>query len=215
MGYTEDILDQEAIILKYYFPIYWSDVYPWLDDDDSETEIVPMEFFYQEDAQSQKLQHAQTELPSKIPVIRYNGDSFMDALGGVLAFLQDRKLTATPWFERLQMVKRMFDDEANELHLLHNAGLFDHATLWSWLHADLHYHTIHRCDQHCACHHQPPLCVQRTPSSTLFGMDHYLSICPRRQLLGSGQGLWHYVGGVRLICQAERNNTNLLSYLEV
>lgn len=134
LDYTEDILDQEAIILKYYFPIDWSDSYPWLDDDDdSMIEIVPMEFFYQEDGQSQELQHAQTEMPSKVPVIRYNGDSFMEALEGVLAFLQDRKLTTTPWFDRLQMVKRMFNDEANELHILHNAGLYDHATLWSWL----------------------------------------------------------------------------------
>lgn len=134
LDYTEDILDQEAIILKYYFPIDWSDSYPWLDDDDdSMIEIVPMEFFYQEDGQNPEFQHAQTEIPSKVPVIRYNGDSFMEALFGVLFFLNERKLTKTPWYERLQTVKRMFDDEANELHILHNAGLFDHATLWSWL----------------------------------------------------------------------------------
>ena len=134
VGYTEDILDQEAIILKYYFPIDWSDVYLDSDgDDDSMIEIVPMEYFYQEGNGSLELQHAQTEIPSKMPCIRYNGDSFMVALGRVLAFLHDRNLTATPWFERLQTVKLMFEGQANELHILHNAGLFDHATLWSWL----------------------------------------------------------------------------------
>lgn len=134
LAYTEDILDQDAIILKYFFPIDWSDVYLDSDgDDDSMIEIVPMEYFYQEGNGSLELQHAQTEIPSKMPCIRYNGDSFMVALGRVLAFLHDRNLTATPWFERLQTVKLMFEGQANELHILHNAGLFDHATLWSWL----------------------------------------------------------------------------------
>ena len=133
VGYTEDILDQEAVILKYFFPIDWSDIYILDDDDESTTEIVPMEFFYQEGNRSQVLQHAQTDIPSEIPIIRYNGDSFLEALDKVLAFLQDGHLTATPWFERLRMVKRMFDGQANELHILHNAGLFDHATLWAWL----------------------------------------------------------------------------------
>lgn len=131
VGYTEDILDQEAVILKYFFPIDLSDIY--ILDDESTTEIVPMEFFYQEGNRSQVLQHAQTDIPSEIPIIRYNGDSFLEALDKVLAFLQDGHLTATPWFERLRMVKRMFDGQANELHILHNAGLFDHATLWAWL----------------------------------------------------------------------------------
>lgn len=134
VGYPEEMLDQDAVILKYYYPIDWSEVFSShaYDDDDPTLDREPMEFFYQ-DGQNPELQHATTENLSKRPCICYNGDSFMDALFGVLVFLFERKLTKTPWFERLQTVKRMFDDEANELHILHNAGLFDHATLWSWL----------------------------------------------------------------------------------
>ena len=141
ISYAEEMLSQEALILKSFMPIGHVSGEPFItiDDDcvkpeDIWYEDVPIEYFYWDDSEPDPtIQHAGTDIVDDHPQWAFNGDSFMNALDRVLAFLQDRNLTATPWFERLQTIKRMFDGQANELHILHNAGLFDNATLWSWL----------------------------------------------------------------------------------
>lgn len=139
VSYSEEMLEQEALVMKLFFPIEQFErtipgqIEP-LDDDEVWYEDVPMEYFcFPNDGSNKELQHFKTQIPSKWPNIYYNVDAFLDVMCGLTATMQMNHLTDTPWYERLQTTKRMLEGTANELHILHNAGLYDHATLWSWL----------------------------------------------------------------------------------
>ncbi|MBP5547334.1 MAG: hypothetical protein J6X58_00395 [Bacteroidales bacterium] len=141
VSYEEEMLAHEYLIIKRYFPIEHVNGEPFISPDDECVrpedlwfEYIPAEYYYWSGSDSNmKIQHAVSQIVDDKPCFPFNGDDFVGALNDVLVFLQDRNMTETPWFERLQMVKRMFDGNANELHILHNAGLFDHASLWQWM----------------------------------------------------------------------------------
>lgn len=140
VSYNPEALEKEAIVLKPYLPIEipYAPLIPEFDDDgeliDTITEDVPMEYFYFSDKSGNlTLEHVKTDEPSRFPDILYNGDAFSEALDKLLNFLKKKDLTEILWYERLQAVRRMLDDDANELHILHNAGLYDNSSLWAWL----------------------------------------------------------------------------------
>lgn len=139
VNYSEAMLEQEVLVLKLYFPVeQFEQSYPGqtepFDDDDVWYENVPMEYYcFAAGGPDIELKHYKTQLPSQWPKIYYNEDAFSDALSGLVGFLQRNRLTETPWLERLKTAKRMLEVEANELHILHNAGLYDHNSLWKWL----------------------------------------------------------------------------------
>lgn len=138
ISYAEEMLTQEALILKRFMPIGHVSGEPFITIDDNCVkpediwyENVTIEYFYWDDSEPDpSIRHAGTDIVDDHPKWAFNGDDFMDALDKLLAFLQEKHLTGIPWFERLKTVKRMFDGQANELHILHNAGLFDNDTLW-------------------------------------------------------------------------------------
>ncbi|MCR4828222.1 MAG: hypothetical protein K5864_02040 [Bacteroidales bacterium] len=141
--YDTQMLNCEALILNHYYVVDDSS-----DDDTYDTvfgtfeyptggdEYPQLEYYrYQDAASGPKLQKVMSKIYTEPPVFPYTGDSFMKALNGVLEFMQQGQLSTTSWYGRLQTVRQMFYDEANELHILHNAGLFDQATLWRELQA--------------------------------------------------------------------------------
>lgn len=134
VSYNEAMLAQEAIILKVFSTIEKPDPQYIGDEEHFTYEEVPMEYFHFEGSgKRMELKHFYTDILSQFPDCVYNGDAFLEAINGILAFLQDKQLTELPWYSRLQTVVAMLDGNANELHILHNAGLFDHKTLWPLL----------------------------------------------------------------------------------
>lgn len=134
VSYNEAILAQEAIILKVFSTIEELDPQYIGDEEHFTYEEVPMEYFHFEGGgKRMELKHFYTDVLSQFPNCVYNGDAFLEAINGLLVFLQDKQLTELPWYSRLQTVVAMLDGNANELHILHNAGLFDHKTLWPLL----------------------------------------------------------------------------------
>lgn len=138
ISYDEAMLEQELVILKCFHPIrhLYPIPIPVLDDDDDEGwfEYPPMEYFtLEKQGDKQELRHHKTNIESKFPDCVYNGDAFLDAIQELRSFLSSRNLTEQPWYSRLGTVAEMLQGDANELHVLHNAGLFDLGTLWLWL----------------------------------------------------------------------------------
>lgn len=138
IGYDEAMLEQDLVILKCFHPI--RHVYPipipGIDDEDDEGwfEYPPMEYFsLEKQDDNQELRHHKTNIESKFPDCVYNGDAFLAAIQELRSFLSWRNLTEQPWYTRLGTVAEMLQGDANELHVLHNAGLFDLGTLWLWL----------------------------------------------------------------------------------
>ena len=138
VSYPEEMLEHEVVIMKCFLPV--EHVYggiPVFDDSDDDGtwyEDVPMEYFhYDRSGKGLVLKHVHTSTPSKSPDFIYNGGAFADALTELLSFLRRHNLIEIPWYDRLQMVLRMLESGANELHILHNAGFYDHDSLWSWL----------------------------------------------------------------------------------
>ena len=139
VSYTEEMLEQDELVLKYYYLVeHFEQTIPGqtepLDDDDVWYESLPVEYFcFPNGTNDNKLQYFKTDNLSSAPNCYYNGVEFSNALIRLIDFLEINQLTDISWYERLLMTKRMLDGEANELHILHNAGLYDHATLWSCL----------------------------------------------------------------------------------
>ena len=134
VSYNEAMLEQEAIILKCFSPIEHPDPQYIGDDENFTYEEVPMEYFHFEgNGKRMELKHFYTDLLSQFPNCVFNGDAFLEAVNRLLAFLREKQLTELVWYSRLQTVAAMLDGNANELHILHNAGLFDHQTLWPQL----------------------------------------------------------------------------------
>ncbi len=140
LSYPPEMLEHEVVIMKSFFDIEHAiDPNPILGDDDPDADVwyekVPLEYFHyagEGESLSLKLERDK-DLPKGFPNIVWNGDAFAAAIGDLLGFLQKHGLGASSWSERLQMVLRMLEGEANELHILHNAGLYDHRVLWKWL----------------------------------------------------------------------------------
>lgn len=134
VSYNEAMLGQEAMILKCFFDIEHPNSQYMGDDENVTYEKVPLEYFhFVESDRKTALKHFRTDLLTHFPNCVYNGDAFLEAINRLLAFLQEKQLTELAWYSRLQTVVAMLEGNANELHILHNAGLFDNQTLWSWL----------------------------------------------------------------------------------
>lgn len=139
LGLREPMLNHEAVILKYFWPIHHVDgsLIPQFDEDgelEEWDENVPMEYFhYSGTGTNLVLRHTRTEMPSNLPQFAYNGDVLSESVTQLLKFLRGKGLSDLPWYSRLETVKAMLDGNANELHILHNAGLYDHQTLWELL----------------------------------------------------------------------------------
>ena len=136
IGYDEAMLEQELVILKCFHPIKHLYPIPFIDDEDDEGwfEYPPMEYFsLEKQGDKRELRHHKTNIPSKFPDCVYNGDDFLAAIQELRSFLARKNLAELSWYSRLGTVADMLQGDANELHILHNAGLFDHGTLWLWL----------------------------------------------------------------------------------
>ena len=136
VSYPEEILDQEVVVLKSYIPIEHVGIPNAFDPDDDGVwyQDIPLEYFCFSRAGSDLvLKHVRTQVPSQFPDCVYNGLLFAQAIERLVDFLRRHHLTELPWFERFQTVLQMLEGNANELHILHNAGFYDHNSLWSWL----------------------------------------------------------------------------------
>jgi hypothetical protein len=136
VSYPEEILDQEVVVLKSYIPIEHMGIPNAFDPDDDGVwyQDIPLEYFcYSDNGHGPTLKHVHTDMPSAFPSFVYNGDLFAKAVASLLDFLRRHNLTEFSWYERLQTVLQMLEGNANELHILHNAGFFDHNELWNWL----------------------------------------------------------------------------------
>ena len=134
VSYNETMLGQEAMILKCFFEMEHPDPQYFGDDENFTYEKVPMEYFhFVGNGKKMELKHFYTDILSRFPNCVYNGDAFLETINGLLDFLREKQLAELAWYSRLQTVVAMLDGNANELHILHNAGLFDHQTLWPQL----------------------------------------------------------------------------------
>ena len=68
-----------------------------------------------------------------LPNITDNTGQLRLAIVTLLRFAEQKGTDIGPWKERLSLTVRMLDTHANELHILHNAGLYDIETLWPML----------------------------------------------------------------------------------
>ena len=127
--YNEAILRQEYVILKCTDTIEIPDP-KWFDEDNCIYKEVPLEYFHYDESNT-LLRHGYTKVPNKFPIFPYVGSGFSSAVNELIRFFQKNQLTDSAWYPRLQMVASMLNDNVNELHILHNAGLYDHKTLWS------------------------------------------------------------------------------------
>ncbi len=62
-----------------------------------------------------------------------NTEDLKASIQNLLNMMADTKADEITWNHRLQTALRMLETHANELHILHEAGLYDIASLWSLL----------------------------------------------------------------------------------
>lgn len=62
-----------------------------------------------------------------------NTEELKQSIQNLLQLIPDLESIETTWFNRLHTSCRMIETHANELHILHQAGLYDIATLWKSL----------------------------------------------------------------------------------
>jgi len=67
------------------------------------------------------------------PGFRNNHIELKKAIAEVLKYIETRRADVGEWKERLQVSLNMLETGANELHILHNAGLYDIDALWTLL----------------------------------------------------------------------------------
>lgn len=131
-SYPKEMFDLDVVVLKCFSPIEHLGGIPI--DESIWYEDVPMEYFhYSGTGSNLVLEHVHTKTPSQFPDFIYNGDVFAKTLTELLDLLRRHHLTEIPWYQRLETVHCMLESGANELHILHNAGFYDHNSLWSWL----------------------------------------------------------------------------------
>ena len=70
---------------------------------------------------------------SVMPRFYNNSVDMSNSISVVLEYLGTVYMDTDSWRERLRTAKRMIDTHANELHILHNAGLYDIDSLWTML----------------------------------------------------------------------------------
>ena len=87
-----------------------------------------------------------------MPRFYNNSVELLNSISAVLEYLGTVYIDTDSWIERLRTAKSMLDTHANELHILHNAGLYDIDSLWTMLYRnnqDINtLRTIIRCYNH-------------------------------------------------------------------
>lgn len=71
----------------------------------------------------------------KVPIPAFPDASglLVSAINSLLNSMETRQITGNDWYQRLTNVRTMVTNHVEGLHILHNAGLFDHASLWKQL----------------------------------------------------------------------------------
>ncbi len=59
------------------------------------------------------------------PLCRYNAEEVVQAINRLLPVVKEAHLTRGYWTTRLETTRRMLEEKVNELHTLHNGGLYD------------------------------------------------------------------------------------------
>ena len=89
---------------------------------------------------------------SVMPRFYNNSVEMLNSISAVLEYLGTVYIDTDSWIERLRTAKSMLDTHANELHILHNAGLYDIDSLWTMLYRNNQdvntLRTIIRCYNH-------------------------------------------------------------------
>lgn len=68
-----------------------------------------------------------------LPAFQDNRAELEQAIRRLLDFLREHPADTGSWVERLNLSLRMLEKQANPLHILHNAGLYDIDALWTLL----------------------------------------------------------------------------------
>lgn len=98
------------------------------------TDCYPRIFYaLQPVGEGHELRYKELAFKTSIPYFPNNYMQLSEALTNLLFLLRPFAVNAalTAWMERLLLVQKMLQARANELHILHNAGLYDHQQLWS------------------------------------------------------------------------------------
>ena len=111
-GESGIIEEDDEPVLSVYFVPEWSTV-------DGEKEVV-----YRELSGDESL---------TMPYLDERPDNLKNNIRTLLAFLDRNHVDAGDWNQRLELSLRMIDTHANELHILHNVGLYDIDKLWTLL----------------------------------------------------------------------------------
>ena len=113
------------------------------DDDDEEPDKIetvfePHETHYyidiDPDTHEYRLQTASDAFPIEpAPWVINNTDALRQAINTLLPVIHEAHLSEGMWEERLQTTAEMIDARVNELHILHNGGLYDNHVLGNLL----------------------------------------------------------------------------------
>lgn len=132
VSYEYKALCQEAVILCHssrYIPSTPYDV-----DGEGEYEANFEYFYYVNSENKLILQHEDCNWDWSWPQIYNNERSLDETLKDVLCLMQGYHLREEEWYKRLNVALAMLNaGDVNELHILHNAGLYDADGLWALL----------------------------------------------------------------------------------
>ena len=132
VSYEYKALCQEAIILHQYTKYIPSTIY---DIDEEGDYVTHNAYFYYERSDKRLILHREDcGWEWSDPQLFNNERLFVEALRDVLCLMQNNHLQEEEWYKRLNDTSKMLDaDDVNELHILHNAGLYDADDLWALL----------------------------------------------------------------------------------
>lgn len=93
---------------------------------------VPEWSFRNEDPEIVYREHERMDTVS-MPKVCNSPEAFEQVVNDLLKFIESVAIDVGIWKERIMTVKEMLKNHTNELHILHNVGLYDINTLWALL----------------------------------------------------------------------------------
>ena len=145
--YDSDTLKREVIIIRncsitrQYVngelqekPYEWDDEYDDEEDLKVETQYEPHEehFYIDIDPDTGKyrlVKKSDTFVFNPTPFFHYNAEQLIQSIDNLLSVVKRARLTTGNWEQRLNTTRLMVGARVNELHILHNGGLFDYNLL--------------------------------------------------------------------------------------
>lgn len=133
VSYEYDALCQEVIILWHSSERLCQNGY--IDEDECTYDEKNEYFYYVVSENRLVLRHEIGDWEWRNPQILNCKKTFIEAMTVLLHFMRDKNLQEELWYVRLNDSLSMLQkDNVNEMHILHNSGLYDMDGLWAMFH---------------------------------------------------------------------------------